>query len=156
MLRRQCSTLPLTWLKQCASIMRPTAYQISVSMGELSRKAGFLVDRPSQTNIWYETVHVVGIGVSRRSAESFSSTGEMQKGSQPIATIDDDTVGPSLDVQVTLQYGRYCNEIKLNFLQIENAVFWVVIKPRIRQIRETAFGRKHKLIEYVNQFTNGS
>ena len=34
---------------------------------------------------------------------------------------------PALDVQVTLQHERYCIEIKINALHIENTVSWVVI-----------------------------
>ena len=45
--------------------------------------------------------------------------------------------------------GRYCIEIKIHSLQIENT-------PRIRQIRDTVFGRRHKLNEYVYQFTDCS
>ena len=52
------------------------------------------------------------------------------KGCQPVGIIDDNTdIGPALDVQVTLLYGRYCIEIKINSLQIENIVSWVAI-PR--------------------------
>ena len=36
-------------------------------------------------------------------------------------------IGPALDVQETLQYGRHCIEIKINSLQIENTASWVVI-----------------------------
>ena len=52
--------------------------------------------------------------------------------SQLIGIVADNTViGPALDVQVTLQYGRYCFEIKINSLQIENIVSWVVINRRL-------------------------
>ena len=48
--------------------------------------------------------------------------------SKPIGKVDENTViGPSLDVQATLQYGRHCIEVKINSLQIENIVSWEVI-----------------------------
>ena len=75
---------------------------------------------------------------------------------QPIGRVDDNTViGPALDVQVTLQRGRCCIEINSNALRIESTVSWVH-QPRIGQIRDTAFGRKQELNEYVYQFTDGS
>ena len=50
------------------------------------------------------------------------------KGRQPIGVSDDNKViAPALDVQVTLQYGRYCIENKIKSLQIENTFPWVGI-----------------------------
>ena len=50
------------------------------------------------------------------------------RGSKAIGTTNDKTViGQALDVLVTVQYGRYCTEIEINSLQIDNTVSWVVI-----------------------------
>ena len=49
----------LIWLKQRASVMRPTVFQIKESLGEVSREAGFPFDSLSRTNICDETVHVI-------------------------------------------------------------------------------------------------
>ena len=46
-------------------------------------------------------------------------------------------MGPALDVQVTLQYGRSCIEIKTNSLQIGNTVLWAVINRGLDRYDES-------------------
>ena len=46
------------------------------------------------------------------------------KGSELLGImIDHAVIGPALDVQVSLQYGRYCIEIKINSLQVEKILY---------------------------------
>ena len=51
--------LPLTWLKQRASVMLLTVFQHFFSVGEVSREAGFTVT-VCRTNFCDEAVHVEG------------------------------------------------------------------------------------------------
>ena len=131
MLRRWHSMVPLTWLKQRASVMRPTAYQNSKVWEKfVSREDGFsvtvsiehaFVTKPSMLlENWSITT------VCRESTQ----VQETRKKSKPFGTTNDNTViDPALDVQVTLQYGRYCIEIKINSLQFEHTVSWAIIGP---------------------------
>ena len=97
------------------------------SIGEVSREARFFrtvsfgqifVTKPSML---FEKLGITTI------CKEYTSTGDA-KGCQPIGSIDDKTaIGPALDAKVTLPCGRYCVEIRINSLQIENTDVCVAI-----------------------------
>ena len=111
------------WFKQRASVMRPTAYQSSKVWERFEEK---LTVSMRQTNATKPSMLSGNLGITTICREYTSARDAT--GSRPVGTRVDNTVtDPALDVQVTLEDGKYCIEIEINSLQIENTVSWVVI-----------------------------
>ena len=67
---------------------------------------------------------------------------------------DSTVIGPALDVQITVQYGRYCTKVKINSLQIEKTVSWVVISRGLDRY-VTPFSRKETQTQRVREPVKG-
>ena len=116
-----------------AGATRPTHRHLEFWECRRSFKRSWIsCDSLSRTNICGEAIHVTRQLASTTICRAYTSTRDA-KGSQPFGIKRDNTViGPAVDVQVTLQYGRYCTEIKINSADGKYCLLGGR-QPRIRQ-----------------------
>ena len=141
MFQHKYSMSPLAWLEQRASVMRPTVFPNLEDTREASKEAGFpmtvsvghtFVTKPSmQLENWVITT-ICREYTSIRDAKGFP----------PIAIIDANTYRTEGGVSRSRSIHCRSNTLFLG---------WPT-----SQTRDTAFGRKYKLNEYVHQFTDGA